>query len=526
MKIKRLTLKNFRGYKGETTIDFGDLTTFIGRNDVGKSTIVEALDLFFNFASAKYKEEEDANVFARKDKEGADVEIGVCFTDIPEKVVIDSSYPTSLSEEYLLNQDGDLEIIRKGDDLKKLVVRAYHPTNEECSDLLMKKITALRKIVKDKNIECADKTASSELRKSIWRYYSDSLNLQMSDIEISKILIDDKKLEDALWKYLPTYALFKADRENNDKDSEIQNPLTTVLKGVLKNDKEVQKALAIVERHVNEKMTKACAATYEKLKEIDPKVAKSLKPSWNKDCTWEKAFQKVDIKGDSDIPINKRGSGVRRLVLLSFFQAQVDLMQSEKEAGTDSGVVYAIEEPETSQHVEKRRMLINALKDLSKKSGVQIILTTHSPTIVKEMNKKQLRLIEDINGHGKQVRCVDDMALVYNSLNEVNYLAFGDISEEYHNELYGFIDEIEKIEALKERCKKRMGERRNYRDSRNPEKNREVSICEYIRHLIHHPENKYNEMYSREDLLKSIKIMRKFIIELRNCSEINASTSE
>lgn len=48
MQIKRATLKNFRGYKGEVDIEFQNLTVFIGKNDVGKSTVLEALDVFFN----------------------------------------------------------------------------------------------------------------------------------------------------------------------------------------------------------------------------------------------------------------------------------------------------------------------------------------------------------------------------------------------------------------------------------------------------------------------------------------------
>ena len=42
MKIKRLTIKNFRGYRGETSIEFENLTAFVGKNDIGKSSIMEA----------------------------------------------------------------------------------------------------------------------------------------------------------------------------------------------------------------------------------------------------------------------------------------------------------------------------------------------------------------------------------------------------------------------------------------------------------------------------------------------------
>lgn len=48
MKIERVILSNYRGYSKSTIIDFNDLTVFVGRNDAGKSTVLEALDLFFN----------------------------------------------------------------------------------------------------------------------------------------------------------------------------------------------------------------------------------------------------------------------------------------------------------------------------------------------------------------------------------------------------------------------------------------------------------------------------------------------
>lgn len=52
LKIKSITLKNFRSYSGETTVSFEDLTAFVGRNDIGKSTILEALDIFLMMAKA------------------------------------------------------------------------------------------------------------------------------------------------------------------------------------------------------------------------------------------------------------------------------------------------------------------------------------------------------------------------------------------------------------------------------------------------------------------------------------------
>jgi len=48
MKLARLRLRNFRCFRLETTVDFKEITALIGKNDSGKSTIMDALDLFLN----------------------------------------------------------------------------------------------------------------------------------------------------------------------------------------------------------------------------------------------------------------------------------------------------------------------------------------------------------------------------------------------------------------------------------------------------------------------------------------------
>lgn len=47
MKIAQLKLLNFRGYE-DVTIKFADdFNLIIGKNDIGKSTILEAMEIFF-----------------------------------------------------------------------------------------------------------------------------------------------------------------------------------------------------------------------------------------------------------------------------------------------------------------------------------------------------------------------------------------------------------------------------------------------------------------------------------------------
>ena len=59
MIIKSMTIKNFRRYSSEVKIDFDNLTAFVGKNDAGKSTILEALDIFFNDGAGCVKIDKD-----------------------------------------------------------------------------------------------------------------------------------------------------------------------------------------------------------------------------------------------------------------------------------------------------------------------------------------------------------------------------------------------------------------------------------------------------------------------------------
>ena len=64
MKLVKVKLKNFRGYKNFEVRFDSDFNVVIGRNDIGKSTILEALEIFFNSDEIKL-DISDLCVYAR-----------------------------------------------------------------------------------------------------------------------------------------------------------------------------------------------------------------------------------------------------------------------------------------------------------------------------------------------------------------------------------------------------------------------------------------------------------------------------
>jgi predicted ATP-dependent endonuclease of OLD family len=505
MKIKTIKIKNFRSYKDEVEIEFGDLTAFVGKNDIGKSTVLEALDIFFNDGKGIIKlDKEDINKQALVAGDTETV-ITVCFEELPTKIVIDSTNETTLENEYLLNSNGLLEIIKKYTNAgkEKVFVKANHPTGNNCADLLQKKNTELQKIIKENSITCSNQTINAVMRTAIWQHFT--IELDLSEIEIDVTKGDTKSIWDKLQTYLPLYTLFQSDRKNSDGDSEVQDPLKEAVKQIL-NDQALKAKFDEIANEVKTKLQDVAARTLVKVQEMNPEIASSLNPviPETNSLKWNDVFKSVSITGDEDIPINKRGSGVKRLILLNFFRAEAERRKAEENIPS---IIYAIEEPETSQHTEHQKKLIKAFLDLSNTANTQVILTTHSAALVKELEFQHLRLVK-LNNTNKTIVKVLPNSLPYPSLNEVNFLAFSEITEEYHNELYGYI-ELENEMTNFRAGKATVAYNRQRHDGSIVVEN--IILTDYIRHQIHHPENTNNTRYTFQQLSDSVNLMRSFI---------------
>ena len=505
MKIDSIKISNFRGYAKEIEVAFDDLTVFVGKNDIGKSTLLEALDIFFNDGKGAIKMDKTDVNNQESQNDNLETVISVRFKELPHTIVIDSTVETSLHDEYMLNENNLLEVVKKykNGGAPKIYIRALHPTNPKCNELLLKKNADLKKILVAENIECESQTINTLMRKEIWKHFKDELQIESIEIDVAKE--DARKIWEKINSYLPTYSLFQADRKNSDGDNEIQDPLKEAVKQILSEEK-MQVELDKIAREVEIKLNEVATRTLNKLREMDASIANSLKPviPQANSLKWQDVFKAVSISGDEGIPINKRGSGVKRLVLLNFFRAEAERRFQE---GGSTGIIYAVEEPETSQHADNQRMLVEAFKTLSKATSTQIILTTHSANVVKQLDFSNLRLIMKGENETKQIVKVLPGQLSYPSLNEVNYIAFNEASEEYHNELYGYIE----FQGWKSDFIKNKPTRLYRRQKNGSFIDEQKILSEYIRHLIHHPENDGNPRYTMTELCESIELMRDYI---------------
>lgn len=380
MKLSSLKIKNFRCYEEEIQLSIDDLSCIIGQNDVGKSTIIEALNAFFNDSIDK------GDLCSKNAIET--VEITCFFEDVPETLILDSSVPTNPRDEYILNSNEQIEIKKiwkfGNSTTKSAYLIANHPTHEDLKGILSLKNTPLKQLanrIDGIDLTNVNKSKNPQLRKAI----REAIEFETAEIEIKIEGTIDKEsniraISTSLKKYLPIFSLFKVDKTIDDKDKDVQDPMKLAIRETLAI-KEIAEKLKEVEKAIKKESTKVADKTLEKLKDIDESLAEKMKSDFSKHPSWEKVFD-LTLLSDENVPLNKRGSGVKRLVLLSFFQAQAEKRKSVKNA---PAIIYAIEEPETAQHPDHQKILINSLVDLSSNENVQVLFTTHSSNLVREI---------------------------------------------------------------------------------------------------------------------------------------------
>jgi hypothetical protein len=278
---------------------------------------------------------------------------------------------------------------------------------------LTKKIKELQEFVKNKGIECSDNRKAALLRKAIRDYYSDDKGLLFSSIDIPIDAEGLKEIWDKLKNYLPVFALFHSDRRNVDQDDEIQDPLKVKIEQIFKRD-DIQQKLSEIANEIDSEVKRIANSTvdqFKKLSQSDTEIYPNIPEVAQ--LKWKDVYKGIGFDTTDNIPLNKRGSGFRRMVLLSSFLADIE----SKQYLDNNDIIYAIEEPETSLHPDLQNRLINALIELSNLTNYQVMLTTHSPALIRLFQTGSVRFVEQENGSaGVSVFCESVMSKIIKTM--------------------------------------------------------------------------------------------------------------
>lgn len=574
MRINKLILNNFRAFK-YAEIDFDDFNCIIGKNDTGKSTILAALEWFFDS-----KKNLDENDFAAAGFDWSEYEhpafydeiTGVTYSGETVKefnyVDLCISVDVCFSDVIIQNRTEDGSFIFSKDFISKegnLCIRKYmyHPfidpfydgtpmgyhinkhyfekVGKPFSDCSIEELkTAYNKIGKNANDLCKDLHQLEEECKSKKR------GIALSAIK-AKIRDEEAKIKEKISSELYNHYISIGERICDTQGKRFENLDHLEFQFGLTFPKYIlYTSKTPINDYLNALFTPFNASqVYKSIEKAKIYTARKLSEFLNlngeNDNLYIKENEKIDLFTQDSlvfkqndlplrIPLKNKGEGLQLKIKNAVFR-----LLTETQTKNQINTIFAFEEPETHLHPSAQIEMYETIKALSEKSNYQVIITTHSPYIVKELaqnNTLPIIVKQEESAQESNISKLDERILPYVSMNEINFIAFDEPSIEYHIELYGYMqNKLNKtVQGLDDWLKGcgiiNDASLYDWYDTKKSEKTTDKKTLPYcVRNNIDHPlvddvsdlkkHNAYlnNSQFNNKDLIRqSIEIMRNAII--------------
>ncbi len=421
MKIKEISIENFRGIE-DLTLKLNDFTVLIGKNGVGKSSILHAFN-FFKESSYKLKEEDFYN--RELDRE---IKVSITFNKL-------NSEEQLTFIRYIQNDELKvIKIARNDQDSENLnITQTYHgqanvhpPFNEIRKQDKAKPKRDLYKILREEDkystLENVSKADDIEPNLKAW---------EVSHPDEIELLIEENQLygwkgvgAGRLNKYVTFFfvpAVHEFSKEGTEKSSYLKEILDLTIRKRIKAIPDL------------EELKKNTRSEYQKIIEDQNKtivgelsndlsrMLEILSPG----CSISVDYQPGEVNfletnygielGEYDFrgPISTVGHGVQRtsfFTLLRYLGEQqvisrIDDRNIEENAGNSTEnkffILFIIEEPELYQHPNRIRLIKKILQDLTRESDdsvfqFQIICSSHSPYLIDIQDAENIKIIRKI----------------------------------------------------------------------------------------------------------------------------------
>lgn len=396
MRIHDITIRNYRPFKVLEKTALGQLTTLVGKNDAGKSSILRAIQLFFE--DKPRIEIEDIHDGANPNE---DMVIEIAFTDLPATIQIEEDVETTLQEEMLLDQNGKLRV-RKAyprSDLTKVKISfiTWDFQDDFFAGLANLKEGELNKKCSEKGIDVtkAGRGITNRSKREELRAKAEEDGILIGENELVVFPISD------LWKCIkslfPDFQLFESETKTDVGETSFQSPFRPIIR-IAAEQTDVADARTNFTGVIEFALQKEVDEIFKRLKNYARDLASlKVKPVFS----WDKAVSINILAKDNsgtDKALDKRGSGLRRLLMVAFFQ-----YLAEKREESPSNFIFGIEEPENNLHPGLQRELTHSLRQLADR-GYQIIITSHSPVFAGASPLEDLILIVREGGMAKSIQ--------------------------------------------------------------------------------------------------------------------------
>lgn len=493
MKIKEITIENFKSYKGKHVASIDkNLCFLVGNNNCGKSTLFEAID-FLKSGIPKGKSVEDVRNINSRDS----VTVQIKFTGNIKQTISEFSEAKYL--QYVFEEDDSETII-----LRRSSKESEITQNGKSVNLDIKKITVWNNESQQfENPTGFDKAISSLFATQfIWANTNPD---DVADFGATKIC--GQLINAAIGDFFNTEQ-WKAFAKIFDKTFVSGDDCLSLRTIALKEN---------VQRILNDQFGDATVNFNFSL----PDTNSFIKTG------------NISINDGIETDSKEKGSGMQRALAIALIQVYADEICKNGNSLTSKPLFLFLDEPETFLHPQAQAKLLKSLSTIS--GSQQVFITTHSPFLLRSYNKLTNELLVfKKNEQGSEFEQSNALNLFGNSSptwGEIIYCAYGIANVEFHNELYGFIqakaiamDQNNQSEknfddflANNNICKSKMWIREYKGTLKEPIP---VTLQTYIRNIIHHPENTHNQLYTDIELNRSIVELVGLLTTL-NCQDMD-----
>lgn len=214
-------------------------------------------------------------------------------------------------------------------------------------------------------------------------------------------------------------------------------------------------------------------------------------------------------KNGKSISIDKLSTGEKQIVFRGIYLL--------KNTNKLDGSAIMIDEPELSLHPKWQKNILQYYKQLftqNSKQTAQLFLATHSEYVLEEALSNQeenlVIILTELNGV-IQTKRIDAPSVLPSITNaETNYLAFDIVSNDYHIELYGYLQQKMAKYTVKA-CDNYIKGQAVYngsihqKQSSNPQGTTYDTLTTYIRNAIDHPQS--SRTFTESELRTSIELL-------------------
>lgn len=404
--LSKVTIKNFLSIKNEQTIKINkDITSIIGKNESGKSTILKAI----NKLNGLKIENDEKNVELKSQESFIK---GLFILDKEKIDIINKEYEeeNELGFYSLPTERGNLyyEITIKDTDNSQYYILYYLDEQKNyvpiSKDIYLERIVEyIKNISKKFELNKEQEDALSKIYNLSEEDIKNYIDSSLMKLSFHKEVIDELKkvseqIEPKKWiDLLPEYKfVYFSSFDSILKDRVLFNELNTnqQAKNILNISGIDVDELSNAYKDGNEQIledlgTQCIEVVSKKFKEIFQQTDTEFKikirfGSGKKDISF---FTQDKTSGSKTISLSKRSDGFRWY--LSLYLTLYDYLNSQE----DANYILLLDEPNLYLHPgAQRNLLLNVFKN--EFDDTQIIYTTHSPYMIDSDNSYSIRIVE------------------------------------------------------------------------------------------------------------------------------------